>query len=76
MRSFATGLFSVTALAALGACTSPQPASVICPVPVAYTKSQETQAADERAALPAKSILRTFLDDYGKERDKLRACRG
>lgn len=45
-----------------------------CPVPVVYSRDQQARAADELEALPADSVLALMIEDYGRERARLRAC--
>lgn len=48
-----------------------------CPREVDYSPAQQQQAADELLALPRDSMIRgTFMPDYGRLRDQVRACRG
>jgi hypothetical protein len=56
--------------------TAPPAAVVVAPTPKTYTCAQTREAAGELAALPAGSMLRTLIDDYGDLRDKLRAALG
>jgi hypothetical protein len=45
-----------------------------CPVEASYTRAEQKAAAD---ALPrADPIIQRMVVDYGKLRDKARACRG
>lgn len=63
----------------LGGClgTSPAPAPVVvAPLPKLYTCEQQRQLAAEYRALPPGSMLRIAVNDYGEERDRLRAAHG
>jgi hypothetical protein len=62
----------------LAACApDPKPAAtVVAPVPQAYTCAQQQQAAGEFDALPAGAVLRTMITDYRILRGKLRAVLG
>lgn len=44
-----------------------------CPKEQAYSKAQQTKMADDLANTPAS--IRRAMTDYGKLRDKVRACR-
>lgn len=59
---------------ALAACANPT-ALNSCPPVTAYTTAQQDQASKELAALPTDSVLRTFMNDYHRERVQLLACR-
>lgn len=66
-------------LLGLAACSPPPPVVaplVVAPVPVTYTCPQQRQLANEFAALPAGAMLKTAIQDYGRERDELRAVHG
>jgi len=57
-------------------CSTSTPAPVsVCPAPVPYTRAEMRDAAQALAALPQGSILARMLQDYGRERAELRACR-
>lgn len=66
-------------LLALAACSPPPPTVapiVVAPMPKVYTCEQQRQLADEFAALPAGSMAKQAIQDYGGERDQLRAVHG
>jgi hypothetical protein len=61
----------------LTACTPVklQPVSHDCPWPVSYTAAEQTQAADELAAIKSQApMVARMITDYGRERATLRAC--
>lgn len=51
-------------------------AAVVAPMPVEYTCQQQRQLAAEVRKLPAKSMIRVAINDYGAERSALRAVLG
>lgn len=64
---------------ALSACSPPPPVVapiVVAPMPVEYTCTQQRALANEFAALPAGSMAKQAIVDYGRERDELRAVHG
>lgn len=56
------------------ACVQANFDSRVCPREASYTKAQQTQLADELKV--AGPMTRQAIRDYGKLRDKARACRG
>jgi hypothetical protein len=63
----------------LGACSPPPPVVapiVVAPMPQEYSCTQQRQLANEFAAMPAGSMARQAIVDYGRERDQLRAVHG
>lgn len=72
--------FKLVALAGLGlaltACEPKPGPVVVAPRPAEYTCQQSRQAADEFDALPAGSMLRVYVTDYGRLRRALRAVLG
>jgi hypothetical protein len=63
--------------ALVGCAPTAAPAPVVAaPTPKAYACSFERQARVQYEALPTGSALRTMIDDYGIERDELRAALG
>jgi len=46
-----------------------------CPTPVVYSHEQQDRAAAELETLPLGSVLTIMVEDYGRERAQLRACR-
>lgn len=77
MTGYRRATFSLALMVVVWGCAAPAPQVLVsvCPIPTQYTPDQETQAKAEYDALPAGAVLRRFIDDYGTERDKLRACR-
>lgn len=74
-----TGFLPVALAVALAACSPPAPipvAPVVAPLPKQYSCSQQRQLANEFAAMPAGSMARQAIQDYGQERDELRAVHG
>ena len=72
-------LAALAASIALAACSPPPPVVapiVVAPMPQVYTCTQQRALANEYAALPAASMLKTAIADYGRERDELRAVHG
>lgn len=70
---------AVTLIALVAACSPPPPVvapSVVAPLPRQYTCEQSRQLANEFAAMPAGSMARQAIQDYGQERDELRAVHG
>lgn len=66
-------------LMAVAACSPPPPVAapvVVAPMPVTYTCAQSRQLANEFAAMPAGSMAKQAIQDYGRERDELRAVHG
>lgn len=64
---------------ALGACSPPPPAAtpiVIAPMPKQYTCEEQRRLANEFAAMPAGSMAKQAIQDYGRQRDELRAVHG
>ncbi|MFC5309295.1 hypothetical protein ACFPM2_29695 [Azospirillum picis] len=43
-------------------------------MPVVYNREQQARAADELDSLPVGSVLALMIEDYGRERARLRAC--
>ena len=70
---------AVAIIALVAACSPPPPAIgpvVVAPRPQEYSCEQQRRLANEFAALPAGSMLKTAIVDYGRERDQLRAVHG
>lgn len=70
---------AVALIALVAACSPPPPAVapiVVAPMPKAYTCDQQRALADEFAAMPAGSMAKQVIVDYGRERDQLRAVHG
>lgn len=63
------------ALLSLNGCATAVSDSGTCPVPVVYSRDQQARAATELEALPDGSVLALMIEDYGRERARLRACR-
>jgi len=63
--TFLTGCGAVDSEAGSGA----------CPPVVAYSLAEQTQAAEEIAALPNGALIVGWLADYALLRDQARACR-
>lgn len=64
---------------ALGACSPPPPVTaplVVAPRPQEYSCEQQRRLANEFAAMPAGSMAKQVIVDYGRERDQLRAVHG
>jgi hypothetical protein len=59
----------------LAACGTVVSSGNICPEPVPYQPIEMEQALQELEVLGPNSMLKRFIDDYGHERDLLRACR-
>jgi len=69
----ATILLAVVSLS-LGACgTDHISTASVCPVPKEYSQPFMIQAANEREKLPPESAVGALVDDYGAERNELRA---
>jgi len=66
----------MTAVSLLGACAmvSSEPVAGMCPPVVEYSQAEQTQTADEFAALPDDSVLIDWLADYSLLREQARAC--
>lgn len=62
------------ALLSLSGCVTAGSDPGVCPVPVVYSRDQQARAADELEALPPGSALALMIEDYGRERARLRAC--
>lgn len=82
-RSRILGLVRGLAIAAaigvtLQACApAPKPApAVVAPMPKDYSCDQLRRLAADMRALPPGSMAQQALNDYGEERDKLRAVHG
>lgn len=58
--------------AILTGCT-PAPERVICPPLVQYTQQEQKEAARDLSDHPELKALRTFMRDYGNERDECRS---
>lgn len=72
--------FSLLALAGaaviLAGCEPKPGPVVVAPRPIDYTCEQSRQAGAEFDALPAGSVLRQYVTDYGRLRRALRAVLG
>lgn len=64
----------VVALPSLNGCATAGSEPGACPVPVVYSRDQQARAAAELEALPDGSVLALMVEDYGRERARLRAC--
>lgn len=62
------------AMLSLNGCATAGSDPGACPVPVFYSRDQQARAAAELEALPDGSVLALMLEDYGRERARLRAC--
>lgn len=67
-------LLLAAALLSLGGCATAVSDPGACPVPVVYSRDQQARAAAELEALPDGSVLALMVEDYGRERARLRAC--
>lgn len=70
---------AITLIALIAACSPPPPvqvAPVVAPLPKVYTCDESRRLANEFAGLPAGSMMRQAIQDYGQERDELRAVHG
>jgi hypothetical protein len=47
----------------------------VCPPVAKYSQSEQTQAADDVAALPEDSVLINWLADYSLLREQVQICR-
>lgn len=68
-------LLALILAALVAACAEGRPQLPVAsaPLPQAYTCAQQRQAGAEFRALPADSMLRVLIDDYGLLRAQLRA---
>lgn len=69
-------VLSAASLLLLTGCATGVSDTSVCPRVVEYDAAFQARAADELDALPEGSALATMIEDYGRERAMLRACRG
>lgn len=65
----------VASLLLLSGCATSVSDASVCPRPITYSDSFLNRAADELDALPEGSAIAQMIEDYGRERSMLRACR-
>lgn len=65
----------VASLLLLSGCATGNSDASVCPRPITYDDAFLDRAADELDALPEGSAIAQMIEDYGVERERLRACR-
>lgn len=65
----------VAATLLLPGCATGNSDASVCPRPITYSDAFLDRAADELDALPEGSAIAQMIEDYGRERAMLRACR-